>query len=57
MPAPRSHGLPSPAVCAGIVIAMLAMIVIPAAITLETVQHPAPLLPVDQGINASWVHV
>ena len=27
MPAPRSHGLPSPAVCAGIVIAMLAMIV------------------------------
>jgi hypothetical protein len=49
MPAPRSHLLPSPAVCAGIVIAMLAMIVIPAAITLETVQQPAPLLPVDQG--------
>jgi hypothetical protein len=49
MPAPRSHGLPGPTVCAGIVIAMLAMIVIPAAITLETVQHPAPLLPVDHG--------
>jgi hypothetical protein len=49
MPAPRSHGVPSPTVCAGIVIAMLAMIAIPAAITLETVRHPAPLLPVDQG--------
>jgi hypothetical protein len=48
VPAPRSHGLPSPAVCAGIVIAMLAMIIIPAAITLETVQHPAALHPVDQ---------
>ncbi len=48
MPAPRSHGLPSPTVCTWIVIAMLAMIVIPAAITLYTVQHPAPLLPVDQ---------
>ena len=49
MSAPRSHGLPSPAVCAGIVIAMLAMIVIPAAITLDTVRHPAPLQPVGQG--------
>jgi hypothetical protein len=48
MPAPRSHGLPSAAVCAGIVVAMLAMIVIPAAITLGTVQHPAPLQHVDQ---------
>jgi hypothetical protein len=48
MPAPRSHGLPSAAVCAGIVVAMLAMIVIPAAITLGTVQHPAPLPHVDQ---------
>jgi hypothetical protein len=48
MPAPRSHGLPSPSVCATIVIAMLAMIVIPAAITLQTVQSPAPLIPVDQ---------
>ena len=48
MPAPRSHGLPSAKVCAGIVVAMLAMIVIPAAITLGTVQHPAPLQHVDQ---------
>jgi hypothetical protein len=48
MPGPRSHGLPSPAVCAWIVIAMLAMIVIPAAITLQTVHHPAPPVPVDQ---------
>ena len=48
MHGPRSHGLPSPAICAGIVVAMLAMIVIPAAITLHTVQVPAPLIPVDQ---------
>jgi hypothetical protein len=48
MPGPRSHGLPSPTVCAWIVIAMLAMIVIPAVITLHTVHHPAPSLPVDQ---------
>jgi hypothetical protein len=48
MPGPRSHGIPSPAVCAWIVIAMLAMIVIPAAITLQTVHHPAPPIPVDQ---------
>jgi hypothetical protein len=44
----RSHGLPSPGVCAGIVIAMLAMIAIPAAITLHTVHQPAPLVPVNQ---------
>jgi hypothetical protein len=48
MSGPRSHGLPSPAVCAWIVTAMLAMIVIPAVVTLRTVHHPAPLLPVDQ---------
>ena len=48
MPAPRSHGLPSPTICVGIVIAMLAMIVIPAAITLYTVHTPVPLIPVDQ---------
>ncbi len=48
MPAPRAHGVPSPTVCAWIVVAMLAMIVIPALITLETVHHPAPLMPVDQ---------
>ena len=48
MPGPRSHGLPSPTVCAWIVIAMLAMIVIPAVITLQTVHHPSPPIPVDQ---------
>lgn len=48
MPGPRSQGLPSPGVCAVIVIAMLAMIVIPAAITLRTVQAPAPPMPVNQ---------
>ena len=53
MTASRSHGLPSPQVCAGIVVAMLAMIVIPAAITLGTVQHPAPLQPVDQEHRAN----
>jgi hypothetical protein len=47
MPAPRSHGLPGPTICVGIVIAMLAMIVIPAAITLHTVRTPAPLIPVN----------
>ena len=44
----RSHRLPSPGVSAGIVIAMLAMIAIPAAITLQTVHEPAPLEPVNQ---------
>ena len=44
----RSHGLPSPGVCAGIVIAMLAMIAIPAAITLHAVHEPVPLVPVNQ---------
>ena len=48
MPGLRSHGLPSPTVCAWIVIAMLGMIVIPAVITLETVRHPGPLLPLNQ---------
>jgi hypothetical protein len=48
MPAPQSHGLPSPSVCAGIVVAMLAMIVIPAAITLQTVHTPVPLIPASQ---------
>jgi hypothetical protein len=48
MPAPRSHGFPSPTVCALIVVAMLAMIIIPAAITLQTVHVPAPPIPVNQ---------
>ena len=44
----RFHGLRSPGVCTGMVIAMLAMIVIPAAITLQTVHIPAPLMAVNQ---------
>jgi hypothetical protein len=48
MPGPRSHGLPSSSVCAGIVVAMLVMVVIPAAITLQTVQVPAPPIPLNQ---------
>jgi hypothetical protein len=44
----RSHGLPSPGVCAGIVVAMLAMIAIPATITLHAVHEPLPLVPVNQ---------
>jgi hypothetical protein len=48
MPGPRSHGLPSPRICAWIVLAMLAMIAIPATLTLHTVQQPTPLAPVNQ---------
>ena len=48
MSAPRSHGLPSPTVCALIVVAMLAMIVVPAAITLQTVRVPGPAIPLNQ---------
>jgi hypothetical protein len=48
MTAPRSHGLPSPTICAVIVIAMLAMIVVPAAITLHSVRSPATLVPTSQ---------
>jgi hypothetical protein len=48
MPAPRSHGLPSPTACAVIVVAMLAMIVIPAGLTLHTVRIPGPAIPVNQ---------
>jgi hypothetical protein len=49
MPAPRSHshGLPSPGICAAIVVAMLVMIAVPAAITLHTVRIPGPLIPVN----------
>jgi hypothetical protein len=43
MPQPRSHGSPSPAVAAGIVIGMLAMVVIPAAFTLHAVSSPGML--------------
>jgi hypothetical protein len=40
---PRGHGSPRPAVAAAIVIGMLAMLVIPAAITLHSVRLPATL--------------
>ena len=49
MPAPRSHGLTSPTICALIVVAMLTMIVIPAAITLHSVRITAPSIPLNQG--------
>lgn len=49
MPAPRSHGRPSTTVCIVIVVAMLAMIAVPAAITLRTVHIPTPLMPVAPG--------
>jgi hypothetical protein len=39
----RTHGSPSPAVAAGIVIGMLAMLAIPAAITLHSVTSPGTL--------------
>src|SRR5258708_26918188 len=48
MLAPRSHGLPSPTVCAVIVVSMVAMIALPAAITLRSVQVPGPPIPVNQ---------
>jgi hypothetical protein len=44
MQAPRSHGSPSPAVAAGIVIGMLAMVIIPAAIALHSVRFPSQLV-------------
>ena len=40
---PRSHGNPRPSIAAAIVIAMIAMIVIPAAIALHSVRTPAVL--------------
>ncbi len=49
MHAPRSHGLPSPTICSVIVIGMLAMIVIPAAVTLHTVRIAPPPIPLNQG--------
>lgn len=48
MIAPRTHGSPNPKVCAAIVVAMLAMVVVPAAITLHSVRVPPPAMPVDQ---------
>src|SRR5262252_1096792 len=43
MSQPRTHGSPSTGVAAGIVGAMLAMMVIPAAIALHAVKRPATL--------------
>jgi len=48
MAAPRTYGFPSPSVCVTVVIAMLAMVAVPAAITLHTIHIPGPPIPVDQ---------
>jgi hypothetical protein len=48
MSSPSAYGSPSPAICATIVIAMLAMLAVPAAITLWTVHIPGPPIPVNQ---------
>jgi hypothetical protein len=40
---PRTHGYPSAAVSAGIVLGILAMMIIPAAIALHSVRTPATL--------------
>jgi hypothetical protein len=50
MSQPRSHGSPSPAVAAGIVAGMLAMVIIPAVFTLHSVRSPGT---VTVGANAS----
>lgn len=44
MHGPRPQEAPSSQVCAGIVIAMLAMLTVPAALTLHTVRSPAKLV-------------
>ena len=44
MPGPRSHASPSPSVSAGIVIAMLVMVVAPAAITLHSIRFPGKIV-------------
>jgi hypothetical protein len=50
MPQPRTYGSPSPTIAALIVIGMLAMVVIPAALTLHSVSSPGTL---EVGANAS----
>src|SRR5580698_2151565 len=50
MSQPRTHGSPSPAAAAGIVIGMLVMIVLPAAFTLRAVESPGTL---SVAVNAS----
>ena len=49
MPALRSHELPSPTICALTVVAMMAMIAIPAAVTLHAVRIAPPPIPLEQG--------
>jgi len=48
MPPPNPRGRPNPTTCALMVVAMLAMVIAPAAITLHTVHVPPPLIPLDQ---------
>jgi hypothetical protein len=48
MPTPRSHAMPSTAVSMTIVIAMLAMIILPASLTLHRVRINPPAVPLDQ---------
>jgi hypothetical protein len=47
MHATRTDASPSPTVAAGIVVAMLVMVVVPAAITLHAVHFPAKLVPTN----------
>lgn len=49
MSSSRSHGSPTPAICAMIIATMLAKIIVPAAITLHTVRIPPPPILLDQG--------
>lgn len=49
---PRAHGTPRPTVAAGIVVAMLAMLVIPASIALHSVVTPATV----QAVKGSSPH-
>lgn len=43
MAQPRAHGSPSPNVAAGVVVGMLAMVVIPATLTLRSMTVPGKL--------------
>jgi len=47
MPQPRTHGSPGPAVAAGIILGILAMVILPAALTLHSVRSPATLTVAD----------
>lgn len=48
MLSPNRHGRPGPTTCAMMVVAMLAMVIVPAAITLHTVHIPTLPIPLDQ---------